>query len=37
VRSTPPRFTAYAHLILDMLNSNPMLFIRGAEAPGVGS
>jgi glucose-6-phosphate 1-dehydrogenase len=31
-RSTPPRFTAYAHLILDMLNSNPMLFIRGDEA-----
>jgi glucose-6-phosphate 1-dehydrogenase len=28
-RSTPPRFTAYAHLIRDMLNSNPMLFIRG--------
>jgi len=31
-RSTPPRFTAYAHLIRDMLNSNPMLFIRGDEA-----
>jgi glucose-6-phosphate 1-dehydrogenase len=31
-RSTPPHFTAYAHLILDMLNSNPMLFIRGDEA-----
>jgi hypothetical protein len=31
-RSTPPRFTAYAHLILDMLNSDPMLFIRGDEA-----
>jgi hypothetical protein len=31
-RSTPPRFTAYAHLILDMLNSNPMLFTRGDEA-----
>jgi glucose-6-phosphate 1-dehydrogenase len=30
--STPPRFTAYAHLILDMLNTNPMLFIRGEEA-----
>jgi glucose-6-phosphate 1-dehydrogenase len=28
-RSTPPRFTACAHLIRDMLNSNPMLFIRG--------
>ena len=31
-RSTPPRFTAYAHLMLDMLNSDPMLFIRGDEA-----
>jgi glucose-6-phosphate 1-dehydrogenase len=31
-RSVPPRFTACAHLILDMLNSNPMLFIRGDEA-----
>ena len=31
-RSTAPRFTAYAHLILEMLNSNPMLFIRGDEA-----
>jgi glucose-6-phosphate 1-dehydrogenase len=31
-RSTPPRFTAYAHLILQMLNSDPMLFIRGDEA-----
>ena len=31
-RPTPPRFTAYAHLILDMLNTNPMLFIRGDEA-----
>ena len=31
-RSTPPRFTACAHLIRDMLNSNPMLFIRGDEA-----
>ena len=31
-RSTAPRFTAYAHLIGDMLNSNPMLFIRGDEA-----
>jgi glucose-6-phosphate 1-dehydrogenase len=31
-RSTRPRFTAYAHLILEMLNSNPMLFIRGDEA-----
>ena len=32
VRSAPPRFTAYAHLMLDMLNSDPMLFIRGDEA-----
>ncbi len=31
-RSTPPRFTAYAHLILEMLNSDPTLFIRGDEA-----
>jgi hypothetical protein len=31
-RLTPPRFTAHAQLILDMLNSNPMLFIRGDEA-----
>ena len=31
-RSTPPRFTAYAHLILAMLNSDPTLFIRGDEA-----
>jgi Glucose-6-phosphate dehydrogenase, C-terminal domain len=31
-RSTPPRFNAYAHLIPDMLNSNPMLFIRSDEA-----
>jgi glucose-6-phosphate 1-dehydrogenase len=31
-RSEPPRFTAYAHLILQMLNSRPMLFIRGDEA-----
>jgi glucose-6-phosphate 1-dehydrogenase len=29
---TAPRFTAYAHLILEMLNSDPMLFIRGDEA-----
>jgi glucose-6-phosphate 1-dehydrogenase len=29
--STAPRFTAYAHLILEMLNSDPMLFIRGDE------
>jgi glucose-6-phosphate 1-dehydrogenase len=31
-RSTPPRFTAYAHLILEMLHGDPMLFIRGDEA-----
>jgi glucose-6-phosphate 1-dehydrogenase len=31
-RSTAPRFTAYAHLIQEMLNSDPMLFIRGDEA-----
>ena len=31
-RSTPPRFTAYAHLILEMLRGDPMLFIRGDEA-----
>ena len=31
-RSTPPRFTACAHLILEMLNSDPVLFIRGDEA-----
>ena len=31
-RSTPPRFTACAQLIPDMLNSSPMLFIRGDEA-----
>jgi glucose-6-phosphate 1-dehydrogenase len=30
--STPPRFTAYGHLILEMLENNPMLFIRGDEA-----
>ena len=30
--STAPRFSAYAHLILEMLNANPMLFIRGDEA-----
>ncbi len=28
----PPRRTPYANLILDMLNSDPMLFIRGDEA-----
>jgi glucose-6-phosphate 1-dehydrogenase len=31
-RCTEPRFTAYAHLIEQMLNSDPMLFIRGDEA-----
>lgn len=31
-RSTAPRFTAYAHLIQEMLKSNPMLFIGGDEA-----
>jgi glucose-6-phosphate 1-dehydrogenase len=31
-RPAPPRFTACAHLILQMLNSGPMLFIRGGEA-----
>ncbi|MGB8652035.1 MAG: glucose-6-phosphate dehydrogenase [Mycobacteriales bacterium] len=31
-RSTPPRFTAYANLILEMLKGDPMLFIRGDEA-----
>jgi glucose-6-phosphate 1-dehydrogenase len=32
VRSTLPRFTAYAHLIGQMLKGDPMLFIRGDEA-----
>ena len=31
-RTRPPRFTAYAHLILEMLRGDPMLFIRGDEA-----
>jgi glucose-6-phosphate 1-dehydrogenase len=31
-RSTAPRFEAYAHLIEEMLRSDPMLFIRGDEA-----
>jgi glucose-6-phosphate 1-dehydrogenase len=31
-RSTPPRFTAYAHLMLEMMHGDPMLFIRGDEA-----
>jgi glucose-6-phosphate 1-dehydrogenase len=31
-RSTPPQFAAYAHLVLQMLHGEPMLFIRGDEA-----
>ncbi len=31
-RSTRPRFEAYAHLIHQMLQNDPMLFIRGDEA-----
>ena len=31
-RTGLPRFTAYAHLILEMLRGDPMLFIRGDEA-----
>ncbi|MGE5763239.1 MAG: glucose-6-phosphate dehydrogenase [Mycobacterium leprae] len=31
-RSTPPRLAAYAHLIHQMLQNDPMLFIRGDEA-----
>jgi hypothetical protein len=31
-RSTPPRFTAYAHLIQEMLKGDPMLFITSEEA-----
>ncbi len=31
-RSTPLRFTPYAHLIHEMLEGDPMLFIRGDEA-----
>jgi len=31
-RSTAPRFTAYANLIQEMLNGDPMLFITGEEA-----
>ena len=31
-RSTPLRLTAYAHLIQEMLEGDPMLFIRGDEA-----
>jgi glucose-6-phosphate 1-dehydrogenase len=30
-RSTPPRFSPYANLILEMLAGDPMLFIRGDE------
>src|ERR687893_713538 len=29
--SAPPQFPAYAHLVLQMLNNQPMLFIRGDE------
>jgi Glucose-6-phosphate dehydrogenase, C-terminal domain len=38
-RATPPRFTAYAHLILEMLNSDPMLFIAATKPkrPGASS
>ncbi|MCU7820159.1 glucose-6-phosphate dehydrogenase [Kitasatospora sp. DSM 101779] len=31
-RSSAPRFTAYAHLIQEMLRGDPMLFIAGDEA-----
>jgi glucose-6-phosphate 1-dehydrogenase len=31
-RTTVPRFTAYAHLVLEMLKGDPMLFIGGDEA-----
>jgi glucose-6-phosphate 1-dehydrogenase len=31
-RSTAPRFTAYANLIQEMLNGDPLLFITGDEA-----
>jgi hypothetical protein len=31
-RTTAPRLTAYAHLILEMLRGDPMVFIRGDEA-----
>jgi glucose-6-phosphate 1-dehydrogenase len=31
-RTTPPRLSAYAHLIEQMLQSDPRLFIRGDEA-----
>ena len=30
--STAPRFTPYTNLILEMLRTDPMLFIRGDEA-----
>ena len=30
--TSPPPLTAYAHLIREMLNNDPMLFIRGDEA-----
>jgi glucose-6-phosphate 1-dehydrogenase len=31
-QSTPPQFSAYANLIIEMLQCDPMLFIRGDEA-----
>jgi glucose-6-phosphate 1-dehydrogenase len=31
-RSAEPRFAAYAHLVLQMLRGEPMMFIRGDEA-----
>ena len=31
-RTEPPRFSAYANLVLAMLHNDPMLFIRGDEA-----
>jgi glucose-6-phosphate 1-dehydrogenase len=31
-QSTPPQFSAYANLIIEMLQRDPMLFIRGDEA-----
>ena len=35
-RSTAPRFTAYAHLIEDMLRGDPMLVITSGEAEEAG-
>ena len=31
-QSTPPQFSAYANLVIEMLQRDPMLFIRGDEA-----